>query len=61
MEYHVWRQGCDEQAIRDLLSTKFDAVEVFPYWATQAPLLQRLGDRTSMVCDFGVQATARRS
>jgi len=60
VEYHVWRQGCDEEAIRDLLATRFGTVEVFPYWATQAPLLQRLGDKTSMVCDFGVQATGRR-
>jgi protein-L-isoaspartate O-methyltransferase len=57
VEYHVVRQGVDEQAIRELLADRFADVEVFTYWSTQAPLLQRLGERAGLVSNFGVQAT----
>ena len=59
VEYHVVRDGVDEEAIRTLLETRFGDVEIFTYWASQAPVFQRLGDRTSMVCDFGVSARRR--
>lgn len=59
VEYHVVRQGCDEEAIRDLLSEQFD-VEIFPYFSTQSPLLQRVFERTRLVSDFGVEARNRR-
>lgn len=59
VEYHVVRQGCDEQAIRRLLAQRFD-VEVFTYWSSQGPFFQRLLERTSVRSDFGVQATGRR-
>lgn len=60
VEYHVMREGVDEEAIADLLRPRFDDLEVFPYWASQAPLWQRLGERTGMVTDFGIEATGRR-
>lgn len=59
VEYHVVRQGVDEEAIRDLLAQRFD-VEVFTYWSTQGPLFQRLLEGTSLRSDFGVQATGHR-
>lgn len=59
VEYHVVRQGVDEEAVRTLLDEEFERVEVFSYWASQAPLWQRLGERTRMVTDFGVEATGR--
>lgn len=59
VEYHVVRQGVDEQAIADLLRRRFADVEIFRYWASQAPLWQRAGDRTGMVTDFGIEATQR--
>jgi 2-polyprenyl-3-methyl-5-hydroxy-6-metoxy-1,4-benzoquinol methylase len=59
VEYHVVRDGVDEQAIRALLAPHFADVEVFSYWASQAPVFQWVGERTSMVCDFGIQATRR--
>jgi SAM-dependent methyltransferase len=59
VEYHVVRQGVDEEAIRALLAQRFETVEIFSYWASQAPVLQRLGDRTGLVTDFGVEATGR--
>lgn len=60
VEYHVVRDGVDEEAIRRGLEQRFADVEVFTYWASQAPVFQWLGERTPMVCDFGVQATGRR-
>lgn len=59
VEYHVVRQGVDEEAIRTLLSARFD-VEVFTYWSTQGPVWQRLLEKTSLRSDFGIQATNRR-
>jgi protein-L-isoaspartate O-methyltransferase len=61
VEYHVVRQGVDEEAIRDLLRGAFSDVEVFTYWSTQSPLLQRVGDRLGLVSNFGIQATGRLS
>jgi hypothetical protein len=60
VEYHVVRDGVDEKAIADTLGSYFDDVEIFRYWSTQAPLLQRIGDRTRLVTTFGVEATGRR-
>jgi SAM-dependent methyltransferase len=60
VEYHVVRDGVDEEAIKTLLDSLFEDVEIFRYWSSQAPLLQRLGDRTSMQTTFGVEATGRR-
>ena len=59
IEYHVVREGVDDEAIREVLATRFASVEVFRYWSTQAPVLQRLGDRTPLLTTFGVQATGR--
>lgn len=59
VEYHVVRQGVDEEAIRALLAPNFD-VEVFTYWSTQGPVWQRLFEKTSLRSDFGIQATNRR-
>lgn len=60
VEYHVVRQGCDEEAIRDLLAKRFD-VEVFSYWSTQGALFQRAFERTSLRSDFGIEATGHRA
>ncbi len=59
VEYHVQRDGVDEEAIRTLLAAHFGDVEIFTYWASQAPVFQRLGEQTPMVCDFGVSARHR--
>lgn len=60
VEYHVVRDGVDEEAIKTLLGSSFDDVEIFRYWSSQAPLLQRLGDRTPLQTTFGIEATGRR-
>jgi phospholipid N-methyltransferase len=60
VEYHVVRQGCDEEAVRAKLSDRFD-VEVFSYWSSQAPLFQRLFEESGLVSDFGIAAKNRRA
>ena len=60
VEYHVMRDGVDEEAMVQRLGTFFDDVEIFRYWSTQSPLLQRIGSRTRMLTTFGVEATGRR-
>jgi protein-L-isoaspartate O-methyltransferase len=59
VEYHVVRDGVDEEAIRSLLDDRFETVEVFRYWSSQAPLWQRLGQLTRLRTTFGVQASHR--
>ena len=60
VEYHVVRQGVDEEAIRDLLAHEFD-VELFRYWSTQAPVFQRMFERTGLQTDFGFVARGHRT
>jgi 2-polyprenyl-3-methyl-5-hydroxy-6-metoxy-1,4-benzoquinol methylase len=60
VEYHVLRQGCDEQAIAALLRAHFAAVEILPYWSTQSRALQALGDRLHGRSTFAVRATDAR-
>ena len=59
VEYHVVRQGCDEQALADLLRPQFASVEILPYWSTPSSLLQAAGDRLPLASDFGLVARGR--
>lgn len=59
VEYHVVRQGCDEEAIRQVLEPHFDT-EVFTYWSSQGPFFQRAFEGTALRSDFGVAATRHR-
>jgi 2-polyprenyl-6-hydroxyphenyl methylase / 3-demethylubiquinone-9 3-methyltransferase len=59
VEYHVVRQGVDEEAIAEHLRAKFSDVDVFRYWSTQSPALQTLGQLTRMRSNFGVVASGR--
>jgi protein-L-isoaspartate O-methyltransferase len=57
VEYHVVREGVDEEAIGNLLAPRFGSFELFCYWSSQAPLWQRLGQRLGLETTFGVEAT----
>jgi protein-L-isoaspartate O-methyltransferase len=57
VEYHVVRDGVDEEAIETLLAPRFASFELFRYWSSQAPLWQRVGDRTGLTTTFGLEAT----
>ncbi len=59
VEYHVLRQGCDEQALAGLLRSAFAEVEVLPYWSTPSMLLQAVGDRLPVNSDFGLVGRGR--
>lgn len=59
VEYHVVRQGVDEQALHDLLATRFADVTVERYWSTQATWLQRVGESRFPANTFGITATGR--
>ena len=56
-EYHVVRQGVDQQAILDLLSDRFTTAAVLTYWSTQAAPLQRLGELIGLANTFAIEAT----
>ena len=58
VEYHVVREGCDEEAIAQVLDARFD-VEVFTYWSTQSPVLQRLLAPLRVHQIFGIEARER--
>lgn len=58
-EYHVVRQGVDEEALRAVLSQHFDRVEEWDYWSTQSPLLQTAMQRLPVTTTFGLLARGR--
>ena len=60
VEYHVVRDGVDEEAIRKLLEPKFGEVRILPYWSTQSRMGQRIGDRLGLETTFGIVADQRR-
>jgi SAM-dependent methyltransferase len=56
VEYHVVRQGVDEQALQKLLEPRFEHVRVLPYWSNQLRLAQRFGERSGWANMFGIDA-----
>ncbi|MFD1658049.1 class I SAM-dependent methyltransferase [Streptomyces caeni] len=60
VEYHVVRDGVDEEALRDVLAPAFEEVEVQRYWSTQSGLLQAVGERLCPPTTFSLVARRRR-
>jgi phospholipid N-methyltransferase len=60
VEYHVVREGVDEQALRRRLLESFESAETERYWSTQSPTLQALGERFAPYTTFGIVARGRR-
>src|SRR5664280_2414110 len=60
VEYHVVRQGVDDQALKSMLASNFDAVRIDAYWSTQSPALQALGAGRFPPNTFGIVAVDRR-
>jgi SAM-dependent methyltransferase len=56
VEYHVVRNGVDEQALWELLAPSFDEVRVLRYWSNQARIAQRLGRRFGLANQFALVA-----
>jgi len=59
VEYHVVRQGVDDQALTTLFETRFETVDVMRYFSTQSPLIQRFGGSHLPFNTFGIVATNR--
>lgn len=60
VEYHVVRDGVDEQRIVEFLTPRFEAVELHRYWSSQGPLQQRVGQALGLHSDFAVVARGYR-
>jgi hypothetical protein len=60
VEYHVVRNGVDQDALVALLEPLFTDVRLRTYWSTQSKLLQRVGERTRWRSDFSIVATGRK-
>lgn len=56
VEYHVVRDGVDEQAILAALRPRFRTVEVLRYWSNQSSVVQQLGERLGLENAFGISA-----
>lgn len=56
VEYHVLRQGVDEEALVSVLEEHFEDVNLYTYWSNQLPLGQTIGRRSGLANSFGVHA-----
>lgn len=56
VEYHVVRSGVDEQALTEMLRSRFDHVTLIPYWSHQSSVAGRAGRRLGWVNTFGIHA-----
>ena len=61
VEYHVVRQGVDDEALRALFQPRFAGVEIDRYFSTQSPMLQRIGKKFFPPNTFGMVARKRNS
>lgn len=61
VEYHVVRQGVDDELLADLLRSRFEDVGEWRYWSTQSPVLQSIGSRSRAETTFGLVARGRQT
>jgi hypothetical protein len=59
VEYHVVRQGVDDEALRELFQARFARVEIEQYFSTQSPVLQTIGQKFFPPNTFGMVARGR--
>lgn len=59
IEYHVVRNGVDEEAVYELLGKQFETVNILRYWSNQSSLIQAAGERMCLDNTFGVIAMGR--
>jgi SAM-dependent methyltransferase len=57
VEYHVVRDGLDEEAMVEAMKERFKRVDMLPYWSNQLSAMQWAGDRLRVHNTFGVRAT----
>lgn len=56
VEYHVVRQGVDDLAMYEYFEARFAEVGLDKYFSTQAPLMQRIGQKCFPPNTFGITA-----
>jgi hypothetical protein len=56
VEYHVVRDGIDEEGVLSFARGAFAEVELISYWSSQLGLAQRLGERCRLRNSFGMVA-----
>jgi SAM-dependent methyltransferase len=56
VEYHVVRNGVDQEALSDSLKGSFTDLRLLPYWSNQSRLAFRFGRRFSLVNQFALVA-----
>jgi len=61
VEYHVIRDGVDEEAVLSFARQAFTDVTFIPYWSSQIGIVQRLGERFGLHNSFGAVAHGYRS
>ena len=61
VEYHVIRDGVDEEQILSFAKRAFSEVSLIQYWSSQLVLAQRLGERLGFHSSFGVLANEYKS
>lgn len=61
VEYHVIRDGVDEEKILSFAKTAFSEVSLVQYWSSQLGLAQRLGERAGLQDSFGIIANGYKS
>ncbi len=57
VEYHVVRDGVDEEAIVGELKGTFESVELRKYWSSQGTAQQKLGERLGYTNTFAIFAS----
>ena len=56
VEYHVVRNGVDEQMVLSFAREEFSEATLIPYWSSHLGVAQHLGDRLGLNSAFGVVA-----
>ena len=56
VEYHVIRDGVDEEKILSFAKTTFSDVSLIEYWSSQLGFAQRFGERFGLQGSFGIVA-----
>jgi len=60
VEYHVVRDGVDQDSIQRLLEPRFASVALTGYWSSHAAIWQSLGERLGLRNTFAVRARGHR-
>jgi len=55
-EYHVVRQGVNQDEILSFLRVRFQSVTLIPYWSTHSGLFQWVGERLGLTNYFAIVA-----